>query len=95
MFELPPCVDQSAFRVTRAELSWSPVVSWEAGPCRGMVWVFQRVILDGEAGSGTHYRLGEAGFTWLWWIQGAIFVTLTAVGIDKATKGPLQWGFIG
>jgi hypothetical protein len=39
---------------------------------------------------------GEAGFTWLWWIQGAIFATLTAVGIDKiTTKRPLQWDFDG
>jgi hypothetical protein len=52
--------------------------------------------LHGEAGSGTHSHLGEAGFIWLWWIQGAIFATLTAVGIDKiTTKGPLQWGFNG
>jgi hypothetical protein len=54
------------------------------------VQVFQRVIFDGEAESGTHFHLGEIGFTVLWWIQGAIFVTLTVVGIDKTTtKGPL------
>jgi hypothetical protein len=42
-----------------------------------------------------HSYSGEAGFTPLWWIQGAIFATLTAVGIDKIkTKGPLTWGFI-
>jgi hypothetical protein len=38
----------------------------------------------------------EAGFTWLWWIQGAIFATLSAIEIDKiATKRPLRWGFNG
>jgi hypothetical protein len=43
-----------------------------------------------------HSHSGEAGFTQLWWIQGAIFATLSAVGIDKTTtKGPLQWGFNG
>jgi hypothetical protein len=43
-----------------------------------------------------HSHSGEAGFTQLWWIQGAIFATLTAVGIDKiTTKGALQWGFNG
>jgi hypothetical protein len=53
---------------------------------------FQRVILHGEAGSGIHSHLGEAGFTQLWWTQGAISATLTAVGLDKTTtKGPLQW----
>jgi hypothetical protein len=37
----------------------------------------------------------EAGFTWLWWIQGMISATLTAVGVHKTTtKGPLQWGFM-
>jgi hypothetical protein len=57
--------------------------------------VFRRVIFLGESGSGTHSS-GEAGFTWLWLIQGAIFTTLTAVGIDKiTTEGPLQWGFNG
>jgi hypothetical protein len=36
-----------------------------------------------------HSHLGEADFTWLWWIQGVIFATLTAVEIDKiTTKGP-------
>jgi hypothetical protein len=35
----------------------------------------QRVILDDEAGSGMHSHLGKTGFIWLWWIQGAIFVT--------------------
>jgi hypothetical protein len=54
------------------------------------VQVFQRVILDGEAESRMYSHLGEAGFIWLWWIQGAVFVALTVVGIDKATtKGPL------
>jgi hypothetical protein len=39
-----------------------------------------------------HSHSGEAGFTWLWWIQGAISATLTAVGVDKiTTKGTLQW----
>jgi hypothetical protein len=43
-----------------------------------------------------HSYSGEAGFTPLWWIQGAIFATLKAVGIDKIkTKGPLKWGFNG
>jgi hypothetical protein len=42
----------------------------------------------------SHWR--EAGLTWLWWIQGAISATLTAVGVDKiTTKGHLQWGFNG
>jgi hypothetical protein len=51
---------------------------------------FQRVILPGEAGSGTHCHFREAGFTQLWWIQGAIFATLTAMWVDKiTTKGPL------
>jgi hypothetical protein len=41
-----------------------------------------------------HSHSGEAGFTQLWWIQGAIFATLTAVGIDKTTTKVLfQWGF--
>jgi hypothetical protein len=47
--------------------------------------------LHGKVGSGTHSHSGEAGFR-LWWIQGAIFATLTAVGIAKITtegqKGP-------
>jgi hypothetical protein len=43
-----------------------------------------------------HSHSGEADFTRLWWIQGAISATLTAVGIDKiTTKEPLQWGFNG
>jgi hypothetical protein len=43
-----------------------------------------------------HSHLAEAGFTQLWWIRGAIFATLTAVGIGKVTtKGPLQWDFNG
>jgi hypothetical protein len=55
------------------------------------VQAFQRVILHGEAGSGMHSHSGEAGFTSLWWIQGAIFATLAVVGIDKlTTKGPLH-----
>jgi hypothetical protein len=41
-----------------------------------------------------HSHLREAGFTQLWWIQGTISATLTAVGVDKTTKGSLQWGFI-
>jgi hypothetical protein len=55
------------------------------------------VILNGEAGLGTHSHSAEAGFIWVWWIQAAIiFAMLTAVGIDKiTTKGPLQWGFNG
>jgi hypothetical protein len=28
-------------------------------------------------------------------IQGAITAALTMVGVDKITKGPLQWGFNG
>jgi hypothetical protein len=36
------------------------------------------------------------GYTHLWWIHRAIFVTLTLVGIfKKATKVPLSWGFNG
>jgi hypothetical protein len=94
MFELLPCVHYSASRVTRADLSshcsWSLVVSWEVESCRGRVQAFQRMILDGEAGSGKHSHSGEAGFTQLWWIQRAFFATLTVVGIDKiTTKGPL------
>jgi hypothetical protein len=43
-----------------------------------------------------HSHSGEAGFTQLWWIKGAIFVTLTVVGVDKiTTKGLLQWGSNG
>jgi hypothetical protein len=59
--------------------------------------MFQRVILHGEAGSGTHSHSREAGLTQLWWIQGAISAILTVVGVvDKiTTKGPLQWGFNG
>jgi hypothetical protein len=57
---------------------------------RGRVQVFQKVILHGEAGSGMHSHLREADFTWLWWIQGAMFATLTAVGVDNiTTKGHL------
>jgi hypothetical protein len=74
----------------------SPVVSWEAGSCGGRAQAFQRVMLHGETGSGMLSHSREAGFTWLWWIQGAISATLTAVGVDKiTTKGPLQWGFSG
>jgi hypothetical protein len=52
------------------------------------------VILHGEAGSGKQYHSREADWTRLWWIQGAISATLTAVGVGKTTtKGPLQWGF--
>jgi hypothetical protein len=52
--------------------------------------MFWKVILNGEAESGTHSHLGEAGFTWLCWIQGAISNILTIVGIDKkVTKEPL------
>jgi hypothetical protein len=73
---------------------WSPIFSWEAESCWGRAWAFQRVILHGEAGSGTYSHLKEAGFTWLWWIQGTISATLTVVGVDKTTtKGPLQWDF--
>jgi hypothetical protein len=79
--------------VTRAGLlshhSWSSVVSWELRSCQGRAQAFQRVVLHGEAGSGTHLNSEEAGFTWLWWIQGAIFATLTVVGIDKITTKPL------
>jgi hypothetical protein len=68
MFELPPCVDLSAFRVTKAGLLshclWSPVVSGEAESCQGWVQMFWRMILDGEAESGTHSHLEDAGFTW-------------------------------
>jgi hypothetical protein len=43
-----------------------------------------------------HCHLREAGFTWLWWIQGMISATLTVVGVDKTTtKRLLQWGFGG
>jgi hypothetical protein len=42
-----------------------------------------------------HSHLREAGLTPLWCIQGAITATSTVVGIDKITKGPLQWGFNG
>jgi hypothetical protein len=42
-----------------------------------------------------HSHSREAGFTQLWWIQGTIFVTLTAVGVEKNNKGAppvgLQW----
>jgi hypothetical protein len=47
--------------------------------------VFWRVTLHGEIRSGMHSHLREAGFTQLWWTQGAISVTLTAVGVDKIT----------
>jgi hypothetical protein len=51
--------------------------------------MFWRVILDGEAELGIHSHLREAGFILVWRIQGAIFVTLTVVEIDKTTtKGP-------
>jgi hypothetical protein len=51
--------------------------------------MFQQVILHGETGSGIHSHSREGGFTWLWWIQGTVSATLTAVGIDKTTtKGP-------
>jgi hypothetical protein len=55
------------------------------------------VILHREAESGMHSHSREAGLTRLWWIQGAISATLTAVGVvDKIkAKGPLQWGFNG
>jgi hypothetical protein len=64
-------------------------VSWEAGS-RG-----ERVReLYGKAGSGMHSHSREAGFTRLWWIQGTISATLTAVGGGgNNNKGPLEWGF--
>jgi hypothetical protein len=38
-----------------------------------------------------HFHLREAGLTQLWWIQGAISATLTAVGVvDKITT---KWDF--
>jgi hypothetical protein len=43
----------------------------------------------GEPGSGMHSHSREAGFTRLWWIQGTISATLTAVRMDKKQqKGP-------
>jgi hypothetical protein len=42
-----------------------------------------KVILYGENGSGIHSHPREAGFTQLWWIQGTISATLTAVGVTK------------
>jgi hypothetical protein len=52
--------------------------------------MFRRVKLDGEAESEMHSHSGEDGFICLWWIQKAVFVILTVVGIDKTTtKGPL------
>jgi hypothetical protein len=55
-------------------------VSWEAGS-RG-----ERVReLYGKAGSGMHSHSREAGFTRLWWIQGTISATLTAVGVEETT----------
>jgi hypothetical protein len=63
----------------------SPAVSWEADTCLGRVWEFWKVILHGEVGLGMHSRLREAGFTQMWWIQGAISATLTAVEVDKIT----------
>jgi CHASE2 domain-containing sensor protein len=56
--------------------------------------VFQRVILDGKAESGMYSHLGEAGFTQLWWIRGAIFVTLTVVGIDNNKRASLIGCFL-
>jgi hypothetical protein len=54
-----------------------------------------KVILYGKTKSGMHSHLREAGFTQLWWIQGTISATLTAVGVDKTTtKEPSQWGFM-
>jgi hypothetical protein len=55
------------------------------------------VILHGEARSGKHSHWREAGLIQLWWIQGAIIATFTAMRVvDKIkTKGPLQWGFNG
>jgi hypothetical protein len=55
------------------------------------------VILHGEAGSGMLSHSREAGLTQLWWIQGAIIATLTAVGVvdEITTQGPLQRGFDG
>jgi hypothetical protein len=34
--------------------SWSLVVSWEVGSCRGRALVFQMLILHSEARSGMH-----------------------------------------
>jgi hypothetical protein len=65
---------------------WSSVVSWEVGSFQGREWMFQRMILHGEARSGMHSPSREAGFTRLWWIQGAISATLTVVGVDKIIK---------
>jgi hypothetical protein len=80
----PLCIDLSASRVTRAGMSshclWSPVVSQEAGSCQGKAQVFWRAILHSEVEAGMHSHLREAGFTWLWWIQGVISATLTVVG---------------
>jgi hypothetical protein len=42
-----------------------------------------------------HSHSREAGFTQLWWIQGTISATLTAVRVHKTTRRePLQWGFM-
>jgi hypothetical protein len=65
---------------------WSSVVSWEVVSFQGRAWTFQRMILHGEARAGMHSHLREAGFTQLWWIQGAISATLTVVGVDKIIK---------
>jgi hypothetical protein len=48
--------------------------------------MFWRLILHGKDRSGMHSHWKEIGFTWLWWIQGAISATLTAVGVDKIKK---------
>jgi hypothetical protein len=88
-------VTPQASTVHRLVSFWSDysvlLVSWEVGSCQGRVQAFRRVILHCEAGSGMHSHLREAGFTQLWWIQGMISATLTAVGVDKTTKGLLQW----
>jgi hypothetical protein len=76
-------------------LSWSSVVSWEAGSWWKKVLRFWRVILHGEARSGMHSYSREACLTGLWCIQGAITATLTVLEVvDKVTtKVPLQLGF--
>jgi hypothetical protein len=67
---------------------WSPIASREEEFCWRRAWVFQRVLLHGESGSGSYLK--ESGFTQLWWIQGMSSAILTGVRADKQQQRGLS-----
>jgi hypothetical protein len=73
----------------QSDWSWANVALFLASCCL----LGSRVLLGKgmcEAESGMHSHSREAGFTWLWWIQGTISTALTAVRgwIKQQQKGP-------